>query len=120
MDGYQLLIRGISNLTIEAESADTTSIVTDPRYANVLYFYGVDNLTLRNVKVGRTEEPGACTGGVVLEYCHGALIEGCKLFGCGTIGVDAIYCKDLTVNRCEIYECSASGITPGWPASTAK
>lgn len=111
VDGYQLLIRGISNLTIEAESADTTSIVTDPRYANVLYFYGVDNLTLRNVKVGRTEEPGACSGGVVLEYCHGALIEGCKLFGCGTIGVDAIYCKDLTVNRCEIYECSASGIT---------
>lgn len=112
VDGYQLLIRGISNLTIEAESADTTSIVTTPRYANVLYFYGVDNLTLRNVKVGHTEEPGVCSGGVVqLEYCHGTLIEGCKLFGCGTIGVDAIYCKDLTVNRCEIYECSASGIT---------
>ena len=112
VDGYQLLIRGISNLTIEAESADTTSIVTNPRYANVLYFYGVDNLTLRNVKVGHTEAPGVCSGGVVqLEYCRGTLIEGCKLFGCGTIGVNAIYCKDLTVNRCEIYECSASGIT---------
>ena len=112
VDGYQLLIRGISNLTIEAESADTTSIVTDPRYANVLYFYGVDNLTLRGVKVGHTEEPGVCSGGVVqLEYCRNALLESCKLFGCGTIGVNAICCEELTVNQCEIYECSSSGIT---------
>ena len=112
VDGYQLLIRGISNLTIEAESADTTSIVTDPRYANVLYFYGVDNLTLRGVKVGHNEGPGVCSGGVVqLEYCRNALLESCKLFGCGTIGVNAICCEELTVNQCEIYECSSSGIT---------
>ena len=112
VDGYQLRISGISNLTIEAESADTTSIVTDPRYANVLYFYGVDNLTLRGVKVGHNEGPGVCSGGVVqLEYCRNALLEGCKLFGCGTIGVNAICCGGLTVNQCEIYECSSSGIT---------
>lgn len=111
VDGYQLVIRGVSNLTIEASSAEETAIVTTPRYANVLFFSGATNLTLRNVKVGHTEAPGYCSGGVVhLEYCENTLIEGCKLYGCGTIGVDAGYCNDLTVNLCEIYECSVAGI----------
>ena len=33
-------------------------------------------------------------------------MEGCKLYGCGTLGVDATYCVCLNVTGCEIYECS--------------
>ena len=77
----------------------------------MLYFYGVDNLTLRGVKVGHNEGPGVCSGGVVqLEYCRNALLEGCKLFGCGTVGVEAFYANDLTVHQCEIYQCSMGGV----------
>ena len=106
-DGYELVIEGADNLTIEAESPDTVSIVTEPRYANVLSFYNLTGLTVRNIKVGHTIEPGTCTGGVVrLESVSDASVEGCKLYGCGTLGVDATYCVRLNVTGCEIYECS--------------
>ncbi len=107
-DGYELIIRDAANLIIEADSADEVSIVTEPRYANVLRFDGVSNLILRNVKVGHTEEPGVCSGGVVsLNFSNSVIVEGCKLFGCGTLGVDGLMCNNLSVYNCEIYECSS-------------
>lgn len=107
-DGYELVIRDAANLIIEADSPESVSIVTEPRYSNVLRFDGATNLILRNVKVGHTEEPGACSGGVVqLNQVNSAIVEGCKLFGCGTLGVEGLMCNNLSVYNCEIYECSS-------------
>lgn len=107
-DGYELVIRGASNLTIEAADPEAVSIVTTPRYANVLRFANLTGLILRNVKVGHTPAVGECSGGVVqLEYTNRAIIEGCRLFGCGTLGVQAMYCSNLSVFNSEIYECSS-------------
>lgn len=106
-DGYELVITGANQLTIEAESPDSVSIVTAPRYANVLRFENLTGLTVRNVKVGHTIEPGTCTGGVIhMESVNRSNFEGCKLYGCGILGIEGIYCGDVSVFGCEIYECS--------------
>ena len=109
-DGYELVIRGANNLTIEGASPEEVSIVTEPRYANVLRFVNMDNLCLKNIKVGHTLEPGACSGGVLmLEYQNDATIENCKLFGCGTIGIEGMSCSGINVKNTEIYQCSSGG-----------
>lgn len=109
-DGYELVIRGANNLTIEAADPETVSIVTEPRYANVLRFVNMNNLCLKNIKVGHTLEPGACSGGVLmLEYLNDSSIENCKLYGCGTVGIEAVSCSSLNVADTEIYECSSGG-----------
>lgn len=109
-DGYQLVIRGADHLTIEAADPEAVSIVTEPRYADVLSFVNLSNLVLRNVTVGHTPEPGVCSGGVVrLEYVNDAAIQGCGLFGCGTVGIRAMSSTELQVENTEIYECSSGG-----------
>lgn len=109
-DGYELVIRGVNDLTIEAADPEAVSIVTEPRYANVLRFVNLNNLCLKNIKVGHTLEPGACSGGVLmLEYVNDSSIENCKLYGCGTVGIEALSCSGLNVADTEIYECSSGG-----------
>ena len=44
-----------------------------------------------------------------MEYVDDATIEGCKLFGCGTIGIRAMTCNNLGVAGTEIYQCSSGG-----------
>lgn len=107
-DGYELVILDASGLCIEAESPEKVSIVTEPRYANVLRFDALTGLVVRNVKVGHTVDAGVCSGGVIqLNNVNKSLIEGCKLYGCGILGVQGIYCNNLSIFNCEIYECSS-------------
>ncbi len=107
-DGYELVIRNANGLTIEAADPEAVSIVTQPRYANVLRIENLSNLIVRNVTVGHTPDAGECSGGVIqLNYVNNAIIEGCKLFGCGILGVQAMNCENLSVFNSEIYQCSS-------------
>lgn len=107
-DGYELVIRGANNLTIEAADPEAVSIVTQPRYANVLRFANLTGLIVRNINVGHTPQVGECSGGVIqLEYANSSIIEGCRLFGCGILGVQAMRCSNLSVFNSEIYQCSS-------------
>ena len=68
-------------------------------------------MTVRNLKIGHTIAQGSCTGGVVnLEYVNSMVVEGCDLFGCGTIGVQAYFCNNLRVYNCEIHDCSYNAL----------
>lgn len=110
-DGPKLIISGVNELTIEAESADAATICAEPRYADVLTFENCDHITLRNFTAGHTEEPGSCTGGVVyLSGCTNVTVEGCGLYGCGVVGISGYGCRTLNVSGCDIYECSYDGI----------
>ena len=110
-DGPKLIISGVNELTIEAESADAATICAEPRYADVLTFENCDHITLRNFTAGHTEEPGSCTGGVVyLSGCTNVTVEGCGLYGCGVVGISGYGCRTLNVSGCDIYECSYNGI----------
>lgn len=104
---FELMISGVDCLTLLAEGEVTISAV--PRYANVLVLDGCQDLCLAGLTIGHTEEPGACVGGVVkLNRVDKAIISQCKLFGCGTVGVDATSCTALKVVESEIYDCSYS------------
>ena len=106
-DGPELVINGVSNLTIEGAGKDLVTIVAKPRYANVLSFGAMSNLKLLNFTAGHSEEPGYCTGGVLsFTYCTNTEIQGCGLYGCGILGVSASYCTDMNVVNTEIYDCS--------------
>ena len=107
----ELIIRGVDGLTLRGAGLRETSIVTVPRYANVIRFVGCRNLTISSLTAGHTKEPGYCSGGVLyLENCVCVGIDSCGLYGCGTIGVWATDCNDLTVSDSQVYDCSYNAV----------
>ena len=103
-DGRQLTMKNIANLTIVG--GEGCEIVVEPRYANVLNFLNCKNITLRNLTVGHTDE-GYCEGGVIfLENCENVKIDGCDLYGCGTMGIESYNTHELRCVRTTIRDCS--------------
>ena len=110
--GYELVIHDVDNLTIRgSHGKDCHLLEAEPRHANVLAFQACSNITVSGITGGHTVEPGFCTGGVLwFRDCDRILVEGCGLFGCGTMGVETEDCADITVKDCDIYECTESGV----------
>ena len=109
--GYELQIVDADGLTLRGAGMDETTILAQDRYACVLCFVGCRDLTLAQLTAGHSPEPGVCGGGVLrLDHCEQVTVEGCGLFGCGTIGVWATNCNGVTVNASRIYECSDSAV----------
>ena len=114
VDGPELVITGVDNLTIESKDGVRTghTICAVPRYANVLRFDNCTNLRLAGFTAGHTPEPGVCSGGVLrFNGCDVVTVENCGLYGCGVLGVWAVSCGDIRVKDCDIYECSWGGIS---------
>lgn len=112
-DGPELVITGVSNLTIRGAGEDRTATVISavPRYADVLTFENCSNIHVKGITAGHTQEPGYCMGGVLFfQNCQDILVEDCGLFGCGTLGVSAYSSKDMQIVNNEIYECSVGGV----------
>ncbi len=110
-DDYELWIHGVSDLTILGASADSTSIVTNARLADVLRFDGCCVVTLDNLTFGHTEGAGLCTGCVLTFNCQDtAYIRQCALFGCGVTGINSQHSAYITVTDSEIYDCTAAAV----------
>lgn len=110
-DGSQLVISNVSNLTIRAGIEGITTLTAVPRYANVLSFRGCDDVCLQGLVLGHSEGMGECSGGVVdLENCYGFSLDGCRLYGCGTLGLNAWSSRDIRLTACEIHDCSIGGV----------
>ena len=111
-DGLELHLRNLENLTISGgETAEEVSLVTEPRYANVLYFDGCENISLSGLTVGHTPEEGYCTGGVLkLSGCDNVRIENCFLYGCGTVGIQAENCRKVFARGTTVKECSYGAV----------
>ena len=108
-DGPGLVITGVENLSIISESNATIAAI--PRYANVLGFKECRGVTLSGFTAGHTEEPGSCSGGVLyFDACGDISITDCRLYGCGTVGIQANDSHDLDVRDTEIYDCSSSAV----------
>lgn len=112
-DGPGLVIYNVNNLAIRSSDgkvkAHTISAV--PRYADVLTFNKCSNIRVSGFTAGHTEEPGYCSGGVLMfRASDGIQVDNCGLFGCGILGVQAEYCSSVQVTDCDIYECSYGGI----------
>ncbi len=109
---YELQITGVENLILRGAGEGETVLAATPRYANVLRFLSCRELRIEALTAGHTQAPGVCSGGVLrLENCRNVAVDGCGLFGCGTVGVDANECVGLTVTGCHLYECSYSAVS---------
>lgn len=112
-DGPQLVITGVSNLTIRSAAEDHTANVLSavPRYAYVVMFENCSNIHVKGLTVGHTEEPGYCLGGVLgFRNSQDILVEDCGLYGCGTVGVMGESSKNMQIINNDIYECSVAGV----------
>lgn len=102
-DGYELFIGNVSNFHIVGGE-----IVTQPRYANVLNYISCSDVTLENVHLGHTPEQGICRGGVLnLQDSDNIILEGCDLYGCGILGIQAQNVQSLHVQNTLIHDCSS-------------
>lgn len=105
-DGPQLILSGFKNLSIRSNADDRLAIKVTPRYANVLTFISCENIKLKNLFLGHTED-GYCTNGVVgFDDCRNITIENCGLFGCGTEGIELRQSENFTMTNSEIFHCS--------------
>ena len=103
-DGRMLTLMNLRNLTIVGEK--NAEIVVTPRYANVLNFEKCNNITIKNLTLGHTDE-GYCTGGVIgMSDCEDITIEDCDLYGCGTYGIEASRSRGIEMKRSIIRDCS--------------
>ena len=112
-DGPELVISWVSDLHIRAAGDDpaATTLVTSPRYANVLSFCGCHDVSLEGFTLGHTQAPGSCAGGVVdFRYGSGLALTDCRLYGCGVLGLSATDSSWISLERCEIYDCSDGGV----------
>ena len=113
-DGYELVISGVEDLTIQGAGRDASRLQTDPRYAAVLKFENCQGLNLRGFTAGHTEMAEACEGHVIsLGDCREVSLQDLGIFGCGNIGVFAEQCENLSLRDCDIYSCSSMGLNLG-------
>ena len=106
-EGYGLVIRDVSNLTIRGASADKTELVIEDPYADVLKFENCNDITLEKMTLGHDVEPGHCVGAVVeLEKCSDCMLKDMDLYGCGTYGVEANDCAGIILSNSTIRNCS--------------
>lgn len=106
-DGYELDIKETRNLEIIGAGREGTSIVNEPRYANVITFTDCADVGVFKLTAGHTKAQGYCSGGVLnFNRCRDIDIEDCCLYGCGTYGITACESRDLSAERCIIKECS--------------
>lgn len=108
-DGAELVIINVDGLTITGGSDDpaATELVTDPRYASVLYFENCSDISLGCLTLGHTDT-GDCSGNVIDLYeTQNFYVRSCDLYGCGVYGIGAyensgnLYVSNSTIRDCE-------------------
>lgn len=111
-DGYTLVLDVLSNLTIAGEDgSENVSIVTRPRCAAVIKLLGCSDVNLQGVTCGHIVLPDSCMGAVLDLYgCRNVQIDGCVLYGCGTMGIYANECWKIKTTNTVIKECSICAI----------
>ncbi len=110
-DGREILVKGVKNLTIEAEADNGAEIVTAPRYAFVLSFQDCSGLRLSKLRIGH-KDGGECSGGVVrFDRVRDVEIASSLLYGSGTVGIEAENAKNLLVVESTITGCSQGALS---------
>lgn len=110
-DGKELNVRGIHNLTIEGMDSGKVEIKVTPRFANIINFTNVSNITIKNIIAGHTPSPYECNAGV-LNFTNSSeiSINNSELYGCGSIGLSLNNVKKLEAANCKIDHCSLRAI----------
>jgi len=111
VDGYQLKLRDLANLTLIGVDKKPARILIKPSYAYVLTFSRCQNIHLENLTFGHSPEPGGCSGGVLrFKDCKVLRLGALDLFGCGTDGLWLDEVEDLVVARSTIHDCTEGAV----------
>ncbi|MBE7440438.1 MAG: right-handed parallel beta-helix repeat-containing protein [Spirochaetales bacterium] len=111
-DGYEYAVVDVKNLTIEGAGKASVELLVRPRYANVLRFQNASGITIRNLTAGHTEESGSCVGGVfVFENSTAIDLEGTRLFGSGTQGLELLNVRNFRFESGSIEDCTYHTMT---------
>lgn len=110
-DGKELNIQDIHDLTIEGMDSGKVEIKVAPRFANIMNFTNVSNVTIKNIIAGHTPAPYECNAGVLkFNNSNDISIINSELYGCGSIGLDLNNVKRLEASNCKIDHCSLRAI----------
>ncbi len=107
-DSPELMIAGMKDVTIKAAyPEELTTIVCQPRYANVISFQNCHNIRLEGITMGHTIEPGYCSGAVLnFSNCGMIYLTGLDLYGCGTYGITSYDSYYIFAEDCVIHDCT--------------
>lgn len=110
-DGKELNLQNIHNLIIEGMDSGKVEIKVAPRFANIMNFTNVQNVTIKNVVAGHTPAQYECNEGV-LKFTNSSDISimNSELYGCGSIGLSLNNVKRLNASNCTIDHCSLRAI----------
>jgi hypothetical protein len=110
-DGRELNIQNVSNLTIEGLGKGKVEIRTTPRYAYIMNFNNVSNITIRNIVAGHEPQEYMCDAGVFkFTDSSNISIDGSDLYGCGSMGLDLKNVKELSFDNSIIRQCSLRAV----------
>lgn len=105
-DGNGLVVVGFDNLTIKTKNNLMATLLSTPRYADVMMFINCENLHIENIIMGHTDE-GYCQRGVLgLQGCRGVYVKESDFFGCGTEGFVIEDCNDVYINKSAVHDCA--------------
>ena len=111
VDGWQLTVTGVENLTLRGSGLHVTIVETDPRYAEVVALENCSNVVMEDFTAGHTVNRGECGGGVIwLNTCDNITMSRLGLYGCGVIGLETNGCTSVTLADSDIYDCSSSAV----------
>ena len=97
----------MQNICIEAESKELTELYITDAYRPVLPLYSSNHIKFRGITLGHRINPGYCSGSVLyLNRSGGIDLEDCKLYGCGSYGLEADYGNEIHLKNSEIYSCT--------------
>ena len=106
-DGFALVIRDVTNLTIRGAGTEKTELTINSRSADVLRFENCGNVTLEKMTLGHDVEPGSCEGAVVeVNQCSDFELRELDLYGCGTYGVENMDSRNIALRDSVIHDCS--------------
>ena len=107
------IIENIKNLEIIGKNLDTVHIFSNAIDDPVIIFRNMNNLILKNLKIGHSEIveinfEGCGNDADVLEFqeSNDVVLDSNYLYGCGTQGIDYINGKNLLVKNSIIYDCT--------------
>ena len=106
-DGYALVIRDVSDLTIRGAGIDRTELTVASCQADVLRFENCSGVTLEKMTLGHDVEPGSCNGAVIeVNECEDFELRELDLYGCGTYGVENMDSRNIALRDSVIHDCS--------------
>ncbi len=109
VDGEEIVLHDLRNITLRGVGDQSTVIIADPRDAAVLSFERVKGLRLENLEFRHATRRAECTGGVLsLVDARQVTINHCQLLGSGSEGLVLKDVKRLRFVNSEIRQCTVS------------